>query len=369
MRRDKSKHVLLKLIRKLIQQRQDMRIIADILDRFAAALQNYTDEQKLAAQQAAALKASIQRPAASSPSRIPERSGAGSPSPVMSPSGASPSALSSSKRTASDPWSMRRADQYVMYFRKWANRDKSEMSSPSPSNMSPVMSPSSSLGTLPSPEELGLTIDSEPTLRTRRGIVVISQQDMYTQVFLPLEEKNLPWKTLLCVLLTYVTSLTQHAQLTVDSDIYGFIVDLLVRNKQYYQLHQLLQLRVISDTLHVACQLMHLADTYPPAVQLALDMFRRLKEHAYTIESLLTRGMVLIGLRFLKTISWTVSEAQSLVPRFLQEARNSGDATLFYVTYQFFLQRREIFTGICDEHTRYFQSEFAQPPSTQLPTI
>lgn len=243
------------------------------------------------------------------------------------------------------------------------------------------------MGALPTPEEIGLDLGVngsglgslasvvapslvDPTqIRTRsRNVLVVTQQDMYTQVFLPLEEKGIPWKTLICVLTTYVTSLTQRAQLAVDTDIYGFMIDLLVRNKQYYQLHQLLQLRIITDSLHVACQLMYLSSTYPPATQLGLDMFKRLKEHAYTIESLLSRGMVLMGLKFLKTVRWTAHEAQSLVPRFLQEAKYSGDLTLFYVTYSFFLQRNEIFTGICDEYARFFQSEFESPPSV-LPTV
>jgi hypothetical protein len=392
MRRDRSKGILLKIVRKLIEQRSDMRLIAEVLDRFNGALQNWTDEQKLLQQRFST--SSPLRNASLPPSQANSRmSSSSSPGRVssdgrnFSPRSTSP-ASSSGKRSSMDPWSFRRADQYVTAFKKSRTGSGSYVaggnstlggsssanggtgtSTPSPGSASPTMSPSSSLGALPTPEEIGLDINvvGEPQVRTRRGLAVISQQDMYTQVFLPLEEKGVPWKILISVLMTYVTSLTQHAQLQVDSDIYGFIIDLLVRNKQYYQLHQLLQLRVISDTLHVACQLMHLAPTYPPATQLALDMFKRLKEHAYTIESLLSSGMVLMALKFLKSFSWSISEAQSLVPRFLHEAKASGDPTLFYITYTFFSQRKEIFTGLCDEYTRHFQA-FESSTDLALPS-
>lgn len=466
MHRDNSKLILLSLVRRMIIHRADMRVISDLLDLFTGTLQTYHEEQKLlqAAISARATATSLSSsPHASSTARnitsaSPKRSSAeaatGSPStrsgltsssstaftssPALSVSGApSNGAVASSlptssgkRNSTSDPWFLRRAEQYVTAFKKskgssnsaqTANgavagspangtsgsapvsmngallngaangNNGSSISTPSSGTTSPeVMSPSSSMGTLPTPEEIGLDLSGssasglggslsfssmmpslvDPTqIRTRsRNVLVVTQQDMYTQVFLPLEERGVPWKTLIGVLTTYVTSLTQRAQLAVDTDIYGFMIDLLVRNKQYYQLHQLLQLRVIADSLHVACQLMYLSSTYPPATQLGLDMFKRLKEHAYTIESLLSRGMVLIALRFLKTVRWTAHEAQSLVPRFLQEARYSGDLTLFYVTYTFFAQRNEIFTGLCDEYVRFFQAEFEAPPSV-LPAL
>lgn len=463
MHRDNSKLILLSLVRRMIIHRADMRVVSDVLDLFTGTLQTYHEEQRLlqAALSArssatgsgssphasstarnitsASSKRSSAEGAAGSPS---VRSSLGSssataPTSTSSISSSSPlagsaaaSSTSSGKRSStSDPWFLRRAEQYVTAFKKSKGSNSSQsssgavagspassglnntagnlngsslngsghvgngspISSPSSGTTSPeVMSPNSSMGALPTPEEIGLDLSGtgssalggslafssmasalvDPTqIRTRsRNILVVTQQDVYTQVLLPLEERGVPWKTLIGVLTTYVTSLTQRAQLAVDTDIYGFMIDLLVRNKQYYQLHQFLQLRVIADSLHVACQLMYLSSTYPPATQLGLDMFKRIKEHAYTIESLLSRGMVLIALRFLKTVRWTSHEAQSLVPRFLQEARYSGDLTLFYVTYTFFSQRNEIFTGLCDEHVRFFQSEFESPPAV-LPTV
>jgi hypothetical protein len=66
----------------------------------------------------------------------------------------------------------------------------------------------------------------------------------------------------------------------------------LVRKKRFYQLHQLLQYHVVSDSVHVACQLLSLEGTYPPAYQLALDMLKRLQTHEQILEVLLTKHQV-----------------------------------------------------------------------------
>jgi hypothetical protein len=61
----------------------------------------------------------------------------------------------------------------------------------------------------------------------------------------------------------------------------------------FYQLHQLLQYHVVSDSVPVACQLLSLENTYPPAYQLALDMFKRLHTHEQIVEVLLTKKQVI----------------------------------------------------------------------------
>ncbi len=54
------------------------------------------------------------------------------------------------------------------------------------------------------------------------------------------------------------------------------VIDLLIRSGRFYQLHQFLQYHVIGDSVHVACQLLAVEKSYPPAYQLALDMLKRL---------------------------------------------------------------------------------------------
>ena len=67
----------------------------------------------------------------------------------------------------------------------------------------------------------------------------------------------------------------------VDFDVEDVLVSHLVRTGQYYQLHQLLQYYVINDRKQMACKLLTLHRDYPPAIQLALDMLKRIGVKAY----------------------------------------------------------------------------------------
>jgi hypothetical protein len=54
------------------------------------------------------------------------------------------------------------------------------------------------------------------------------------------------------------------------------LVNLFVKRGRYHQLHQFLQYHAITDSVHVACQLLSLESVYAPASQMALDMLSRL---------------------------------------------------------------------------------------------
>ena len=53
------------------------------------------------------------------------------------------------------------------------------------------------------------------------------------------------------------------------------LINLLVRQKSFFLLHQLLQYHVISDSKPLACLLLSLENVYPASYQLALDMLAR----------------------------------------------------------------------------------------------
>ena len=73
------------------------------------------------------------------------------------------------------------------------------------------------------------------------------------------------------------------------------VINLLIHNNRFYQLHQFLQYHVIADSVPVACQLLSLEQRYPPAGQLALDMLKRLNSvPGSIIEVLLLRQQVII---------------------------------------------------------------------------
>jgi len=89
----------------------------------------------------------------------------------------------------------------------------------------------------------------------------------------------------------YIRSLNFH-HIPVQHFMYELVINALVRNRRFYQLHQFLQYHVVSDSIPVACQLLSLEQTYPPAQQLALDMLKRLNSSARIVEVLLSRKQV-----------------------------------------------------------------------------
>uniref|UniRef100_A0A1B6LW68 Uncharacterized protein n=1 Tax=Graphocephala atropunctata TaxID=36148 RepID=A0A1B6LW68_9HEMI len=135
--------------------------------------------------------------------------------------------------------------------------------------------------------------------------VVVDQSDMYTNVLSRLadytDENSAPRKRkfAIWVLLEYVRSLTDH-QIPVQHYLHELVINSLVLHKAYYQLHQLLQYFVVSDSKPLACLLLSLENLYPAAHQLALDMLQRLSTANQEItEVLLSKHQILPALRYI----------------------------------------------------------------------
>ena len=172
---------------------------------------------------------------------------------------------------------------------------------------------------------------------TKMYEVCVSQKDIYTQVFVPfVDRKDMPYKFLVAVVVEYIRSLNKLA-ITVEHFLLELVMNLLIENKSFYQLHQFLQYHVISDSKPLAFLLLSRELVYPPATQLAMDMFKRLSTaDSEIIDILLTRGQILTALRFIKSSDKvdTVSARQ-----FLEAAANEDDKSLFYTVYTFFVAR------------------------------
>jgi len=140
----------------------------------------------------------------------------------------------------------------------------------------------------------------------------------------------------------------------VSSFIYELVIVLLVRNNKFYQLHQFLQYHVITDSFHVACQLLSLEKTYPPAHQLALDMLKRTyPEHI--IEVLLSKGQVIPALRFVKNQKYGIND----IKRFFEVALQSDDPTVFFTVYNYF--KREHPDNTYLQYTEIYNQKYETP--------
>lgn len=211
-----------------------------------------------------------------------------------------------------------------------------------------------------------------PQKQVSRCQTVVSQEDMYSHVLSTfVESKKVKYKFMVAVLVEYIRSLNQF-EIEVEHYLYELIINLLVHNKRFYQLHQFLQYHVISDSKPLACLMLSLESTYPPTYQLALDMLKRLNTaNEEIIEVLLSKRQLLPALRYVRAIG----AEDSISPRkFLEVASNPEDSMLFYTVYKFFEQRNMRLRGSpdfapgehCDIYVKRFESRFGSNRNAQL---
>eukprot|EP01091_Cochliopodium_minus_P006647 TRINITY_DN16659_c0_g1_i1.p1 TRINITY_DN16659_c0_g1~~TRINITY_DN16659_c0_g1_i1.p1 ORF type:complete len:636 (+),score=129.50 TRINITY_DN16659_c0_g1_i1:222-1910(+) len=175
-----------------------------------------------------------------------------------------------------------------------------------------------------------VVLDSNEGRRTKNGLMIIQQIDMYNHVFSLIEEQQLNQKYFVSVLTEYIRSLS-FKQIEVQHFIYGLVISLLVKNKRFYQLHQFLQYHVVSDSEPIACQLLSISKEHPPTGQLALDMFKRLTTSEYIVDTLLGQLNVLSALRYVRLMQIKVDPN-----RFMEVALQSKDEMLFFTVFKFF---------------------------------
>lgn len=190
--------------------------------------------------------------------------------------------------------------------------------------------------------------------------VLISQRDIYARLFVPFSERTeMPYRFLVAAIVEYIRSL-HKLQIPVEHFLFELLMNILIENKSFYQLHQFLQYHVITDSKPLACLLLSRELVYPPATQLAMDMFKRLSTaDSEIIDILLSRGELLTALRYVKATGKvdTVSARQ-----FLEAAANEDDKMLFYTVYKFFeernirLRRKPNFPA--DEHCQPYEELF-----------
>jgi len=174
----------------------------------------------------------------------------------------------------------------------------------------------------------------------RDGAVVITQSDMHKTVFLPMDTEEMDQKYFVAMLVEYIRSLS-HYKIEVLYFLYEMIINSLVRNNHFYQLHQFLQYHVIADSAPVAYQLLSIEQRYPPAGQLALDMLKRLNtQPSHIIEILLLRKQILTALRVLRKTKKEISKNE--ITRFLEASVSADDEILFYTVYKYFDERNLI---------------------------
>ncbi|MEQ2284376.1 Regulator of MON1-CCZ1 complex [Ameca splendens] len=211
--------------------------------------------------------------------------------------------------------------------------------------------------------------------RPVRTQAVIDQSDMYTHVLSSFtERKDVSHKFIIAVLMEYIRSLNQY-QITVQHYLYELVIKTLVQNNLFYMLHQFLQYHVLSDSKPLACLLLSLESTYPPAHQLSLDMLKRLSTaNDEIVEVLLSKQQVLGALRFIRSVG---GHDNVSARKFLDAARQTGDQMLFYTVFRSFQQRNQRLRGNpsfnpgehCEEHVVHFKQLFGEQALMKPSTV
>lgn len=223
--------------------------------------------------------------------------------------------------------------------------------------------------------ESGPSRGSAAQKRPVRTQAVIDQSDMYTHVLSSFtERKGVSHKFVIAVLMEYIRSLNQH-QINVQHYLYELVIKTLVQHNLFYMLHQFLQYHVLSDSKPLACLLLSLESTYPPAHQLALDMLKRLSTaNDEIVEVLLSKQQVLGALRFIRSVG---SHDNASARKFLDAARLTEDPLLFYTVFRSFQQRNQRLRASpafnpgehCEDHVTHFKELFGEQALMKPATV
>lgn len=192
---------------------------------------------------------------------------------------------------------------------------------------------------------------SQPA-KIRPSFIEIQQSDLFEYFFSTIDEdKRLSTEYIISVLTEYIRSLSFN-RVPVEPYLYGKLIQVLVRSRKFYQLHQLIQYHVIADSVHVACKLLSLETQYPPAFQLALDMFKRLDEGDHIIEVLLAKKDLISTLRFIQSNPRVCVQPH----RLLEIAKDLDDPALLYTVFKFFEKRKDLPEGYVLDDPRLFMN-------------
>uniref|UniRef100_L7M3J6 Uncharacterized protein n=1 Tax=Rhipicephalus pulchellus TaxID=72859 RepID=L7M3J6_RHIPC len=194
----------------------------------------------------------------------------------------------------------------------------------------------------------------------------VDPSDMYAHVFSKFaDEGEDRFHFVVSTLVEYIRSLVQH-QLPVPYCHNELLINVLVHNRRFHQLHQFLQYHVLTDSKPLACLLLSLHAVYPPATQLALDMLKRLgTANEEIVEVLLSQKRVLSAIRFVQNLGTSDSISAR---KFLEAAKTSEDPAIFYAVFKFFEHRNENLRGVpefakgehCEQYVKHFETLFSE---------
>eukprot|EP00466_Bigelowiella_natans_P017136 jgi/Bigna1/91710/estExt_fgenesh1_pg.C_1140030 len=218
-----------------------------------------------------------------------------------------------------------------------------------------------------------LNSSSTNALDTWRGYQIVSQDDILHFVFEEALRAGMTRASIVPYVLEYVRNVTKNF-LKLSERMNMFLVELLLKDKRYFELHQFLQYHILLDSKVFAQKLLELQEEYQPAYQLSLDMWYRLGAFPEMMRVLVSKRQVMQALQ-LVTHHSAVFREEGLKPRdFLRAALDMGRSGTFFTAFRFFQARNQALRGSasflpedeCEEFVRVFERNFRRTAETSL---
>eukprot|EP00469_Lotharella_globosa_P006950 CAMPEP_0167779988 /NCGR_PEP_ID=MMETSP0111_2-20121227/5107_1 /TAXON_ID=91324 /ORGANISM="Lotharella globosa, Strain CCCM811" /LENGTH=700 /DNA_ID=CAMNT_0007670449 /DNA_START=15 /DNA_END=2117 /DNA_ORIENTATION=- len=209
-----------------------------------------------------------------------------------------------------------------------------------------------------------------------QGYLVISQHDICAEVFRKVlgDDKKGAGRVLPYVI-EYARGASRHF-LKVTPELNQLMIDLLLQDNRFVELHQYLQYHVLQDSKEFALELISLQKRYEPAYQLGLDMLYRLSAFTEMMKVLLEHDQVLEALQLVPHSS-AVFQEKGLEPAdFLNVAVKIKRSSIFFTCYRFFQARNQALRNSpvflpddrCERFVRIYEKNFRTRPETK-PTL
>ncbi|KAI7690190.1 hypothetical protein SSS_10832 [Sarcoptes scabiei] len=206
------------------------------------------------------------------------------------------------------------------------------------------------------------SIDNFDNLK-QKHLVHIDQKDILSNFFEFFGEDKVSDNLGIAIVFEYINSLTHH-EIPIDYCIYEFLINRLISTKNFYRMHQFLQYHVFTDSKHLACLLLSLNNTYAFAIQLGLDMLKRLQtSDDEIIDVLLSQNQIIRALRYVEKHRNIYSVSAR---KFLEASLATNDLKIFHQVFKFFQLRNlklrnsaDFVKGEnCTYYEKYFENNF-----------
>lgn len=169
------------------------------------------------------------------------------------------------------------------------------------------------------------------------GQQVVSQDDFYFYVLLEFAAQfdctKKPYsKYFVAVIIEYINCLLE-AKIQVNTGIYELLITILLATDRFYQCYQLIQYRIIGDSLHIAFLLLSLEKKHPDCYQVAIDMLKRLNFPKQIIKVLLAKNKVSEALAYTKRYHYQTSFNPE---NYLDISIKNNDTMEFFNVFSYF---------------------------------